>query len=121
MAGRHRADPAFRAIPLFTMNVWLIVHRVSCAVLASVVIVALAGVFMPKIREHEALRKRSDALEEEIRVKSDMTRELRYRQERFRSDPGYVERVAREKLGKAKPGEIIFRFAEPETNAVPGP
>jgi cell division protein FtsB len=32
--------------------------------------------------------------------------------ERLRTDPGYVEKVIRRKLGYAKPGELIFRFDE---------
>jgi cell division protein FtsB len=30
--------------------------------------------------------------------------------ERMRTDPGYVEKVIRRKLGYAKPDEFIFRF-----------
>ena len=32
--------------------------------------------------------------------------------ERLRTDPAYVEKVIRRKLGYAKPDEIIFRFEE---------
>jgi cell division protein DivIC len=32
--------------------------------------------------------------------------------ERLRSDPAYVEKVIRRRLGYAKPDEVIFRFQE---------
>ncbi len=32
--------------------------------------------------------------------------------ERLRTDPAYVEKVIRRKLGYARPGELIFRFDE---------
>jgi cell division protein FtsB len=32
--------------------------------------------------------------------------------ERLRSDPAYVERVIRRRLGYAKPDEFVFRFEE---------
>jgi cell division protein FtsB len=32
--------------------------------------------------------------------------------ERLRSDPGYVERVIRRRLGYARPDEFVFRFQE---------
>lgn len=32
--------------------------------------------------------------------------------ERLRTDPAYVEKVIRKRLGYAKPDEIIFRFQE---------
>ena len=37
----------------------------------------------------------------------------------MRNDPRSVERLARETLGYAKPGETIIRFEEPATNAAP--
>lgn len=30
--------------------------------------------------------------------------------ERLRTDPAYVEKIIREQLGYAKPGEFVFRF-----------
>jgi cell division protein DivIC len=30
--------------------------------------------------------------------------------ERLKTDPGFVEKVIRERLGYARPGELIFRF-----------
>ncbi len=42
--------------------------------------------------------------------------------ERLRSDPAYVDRVIRMKLGYAKPDEFIFRFeADGSTGVSPGP
>jgi cell division protein FtsB len=32
--------------------------------------------------------------------------------DRLRTDPGYVEKVIRRKLGYAKPDEVIYRFEE---------
>ncbi len=100
------------------MNSWLVVYRVSCAVLAATVIVGLVDIFLPKIRENEAKQKRVAILEEENRLKFEGARELRKRQDRFQDDPAYVERVARETLGKVRPDEVIFRFTDPETNSL---
>ena len=33
-------------------------------------------------------------------------------QERLESDPRFVEKIAREDLGYAKEGEIVFKFVE---------
>jgi cell division protein FtsB len=43
-------------------------------------------------------------------------KELKTSIEALRSDPKSVERLARERLGYAKPGETVFRFEEPATN-----
>ena len=34
-------------------------------------------------------------------------------------DPKMVERLVRERLGYAKPGETVIRFEEPATNSMP--
>jgi cell division protein FtsB len=39
--------------------------------------------------------------------------ELRQRIRRLQSDDRYIEKVARERLGLAKPGEIIYRVVAP--------
>ena len=40
---------------------------------------------------------------------------LRERVYRIRHDDLYLEKIAREELGLARPGEIIYRFASPES------
>ena len=40
--------------------------------------------------------------------------------ERLRSDPAYVDRVIRMKLGYAKPDEFIFRFEDDGGKGAPG-
>ncbi len=103
------------------MNVWLVTYRVSCLVLAAAVVAGIVEIFLPKIRENEAKQKRAAMIEAENRQKEDSTRKLRDQQERFDTDPAYVERVARDTLGKVKPDEVIFRFTDPETNAPAAP
>ncbi|HEY6012334.1 MAG TPA: septum formation initiator family protein [Nitrospirota bacterium] len=53
------------------------------------------------------------ALTEDIaRLKQDnakLTKDVRA----LRSDPAYVERIARDKLGLARPGEIVYYYGEP--------
>ena len=46
-------------------------------------------------------------------------RQLRTSIDALRYDPKAVERLARERLGYAKPGEIVIRFEEPRTNSAP--
>jgi cell division protein FtsB len=98
------------------MNVWLTVYRLACVAFAAILIVVIIALFLPKVRQVQDRTRRTAIIEEENRVKEEMTKQLRQQQERFTSDPKCVERVAREELGKAKPGETIFRFSEKKTN-----
>ena len=55
---------------------------------------------------------RAELLEQQRRVE-----QLRFQVERLRSDPAALERVAREKLGLAKPGEVVFLLPPSEADS----
>lgn len=98
------------------MNVWLVVYRFAAVAFVAVVIVGVVSLFLPKLRANEEYQRKVSALEEANRVKEQDVNALRKQQDRFLTDPVYVEKIAREDLGKAKPGETIFRFSDRRTN-----
>jgi len=97
------------------MNLWLTVYRAATVVFVGLVIIGLASLFLPKFRQLRARQREVARMEEQYRAREEAYQQLIQKEERFATDPRFVERVAREELGKAKPGEIIFRFSE--TNA----
>lgn len=99
------------------MNVWLAIYRAAAIIFAVLVIVAIISLFLPKIRQNRELQRKLATLEQENRAREDGVQQLQEQQNQFLSDPRYVERIAREELGKAKAGETIFRFSERKTNA----
>jgi len=46
---------------------------------------------------------------------------LRQRARRLLSDDLYLEKVARERLGLVKPGEVVYRLDAPQQNRTSGP
>jgi cell division protein FtsB len=50
--------------------------------------------------------------EDIVKLKQDNIR-LRKDVQSLRKDPAYLERVARDKLGLARPGEIVYYYGEP--------
>lgn len=86
---------------------------------AAILLGLVAGVmlvfdwYLPLIKRNERLRKNILALSIEIQKEEKSARELKASIEAMRHDPKTVERLAREKLGYAKPGETIIRFEEP--------
>jgi len=53
------------------------------------------------------------SLNEEIaKLKQDNTKLVR-EVHALRSDPAYLERIARDKLGLARPGEIVYYYGQP--------
>jgi cell division protein FtsB len=99
------------------MSIWVIIYRFAYAVLALLLLSALAWVFYPPLRDARQLERKRSVLEEEIRLDREMLKLLKEKQERLLRDPRFVERIAREELGLAKPGETVFKFTDEEPAA----
>ena len=79
--------------------------------------VLLVGVwYLPLIRQNERMRARILQLDKAIQKELETEKQLRTSVEALRHDPKAVERLARESLGYAKPGELVIRFEEPRSN-----
>ena len=87
-----------------------------------VFLVFVAGVllvgawYLPLIRQNERMRKEILRLDTAIQKEEEGNRQLRTSIDALRHDPKAVERLARERLGYAKPGEVVIRFEEPHSN-----
>ena len=72
-----------------------------------------AGIFFWQTRaEYERLKRMQEASEKRL---GDMEQKLAEQErvlQRLRTDPAFVEKVIRRRLGYARPDEYIFRFPE---------
>lgn len=91
------------------MNYWVLLYRVAWVVVGVSIAVAVVCVFLPRANNLQELQKRRAALQQGNARLEDKLRQLEDNEHRFRSDPEFVERTAREQ-GMARPGETIFRF-----------
>jgi cell division protein FtsB len=98
------------------MKFWLTLYRIASVAFAAVVLIAIISAFLPKIRQNQERQRRITTLEEENRRKEDSVKALRKQQDQFSTDVKYVEKIAREELGKAKAGETVYRFGTRKTN-----
>ena len=95
------------------MSAWLNrLFLVVCALVAAGVLSGLTVVLAQTRAEYERVREveahtRRRLAEVEMRLA-----EQEVVLERLRTDPAYVERVIRRRLGYAKPDEFVFRFDE---------
>ena len=94
------------------MSFWRNVYRVFLIAAAAPVVVIVVRFFMPKFQEERRLRDRLEEARQDVRRTAETLRELKLKQERLREDPRYVEKIAREDIGLAKPGETVFRFVD---------
>lgn len=94
------------------MNVWKAIYRVSWVVLAGLILAGIFCIFGPKFNHLRKMQKDKNELQKENqRLESEIT-QLRTKQERFTSDPRFVERTAKE-MGMIRTNEIVFKFDEP--------
>jgi len=84
-----------------------------------IAIIMLVGMwYLPRIQQNQRMRKEILRLETLIRKEEETLRQLRSSADALLYDTKTVERLARERLGYARPGEIIIRFEEPRSNGV---
>ncbi len=86
-----------------------VARKFAWFLLVGLVAAGAACVIVPQCRHLRALQRRREELQEINRKTEELVRELRIRQERFRTEPEFVERTARE-TGRVKPNEIVYKF-----------
>jgi cell division protein FtsB len=99
------------------LNIWDHLTRLVIFLLFIAGLLGVAVWYLPLIQQNERMRKeilRYDAL---IQKEEESSRQLRSSIDSLRRDPKAIERLAREKLGYAKPGETVIRFEAPATNS----
>ena len=93
-------------------SIW---DRLFQLVLVLLVIAAVLGIFLwyqPVIQENERMREEKLALDRQIEKENETARKLDASL-RALQNPATIERLARERLSCAKPGEDVIHFDPP--------
>lgn len=80
-------------------------------------VATVAGVgyfFWPEFVKLEELRREEKRLRMRIEVEERKNQLLQREEEELRNNPDTIEKVAREKLGLVKPGELLYKFEDDE-------
>ncbi len=101
------------------ISIWDKLTRVVIFLLFLAGLLGVAVWYLPLIRYNERLRKEILRLDGQIQKEEEAGKQLRVSIDALRHDSKAVERLARERLGYAKPGEIVIRFEPPATNGSP--
>jgi len=102
------------------LGIWNKLTRVVIFLLFVALLLGVGVWYLPLIKENERMRKRILVFDDKIQKEEETGRQLKNSVEALRRDPKTVERVARETMGLAKPGETIIRFEAPVTNVERG-
>jgi cell division protein FtsB len=99
------------------LSIWDKLTRVVIFLLFIAGILLVALWYLPLIKKNERMRQEILRLDTEVQKEEETGKQLRTSIDALRRDPKAVERLIRERLGYAKPGEIVIRFEPPLTNA----
>ena len=104
------------------MNVDLGIWGKLTRVVIGLLVIALLGIiwqwYLPLIKQNERMRRDKLSLDDHIQKEEATQKQLKTDIETLRHDTNAVERLAREKLRYAKPGETVIVFETPVTNQV---
>ena len=99
--------------------IWTLIQKIAWVVITVLAVILVLWAFVPKIKQYHDLEKiEARGAAEGRDVQEEIDRYVQ-NQNRLRTDPRFVERIAREEIGLAKPGELVFKFVddEPATNS----
>lgn len=94
------------------MNVWKFIQRLCLIAIVLLVAGIAASFFLPQAKRQRTMRAHADELRHDIQRDAEYLRVLKMKQEKLQEDPRFVEKIAREDLGYAKPGETVFKFVD---------
>ena len=104
------------------LGIWGKLTRMVIFLLFLAGVLGVAFWYLPLIKQNERMRKRIFQLDAQVAKAEESSRQLKGSIDALRYDPKAVERLARERLGYAKPGETVIRFeAAPTNTSAPRP
>lgn len=98
------------------LGIW---SKLTKLVVGLILVAGLLGIglwYLPLIQKNERYRKQMLHLDEQIQKQEVLAKQTRESIEAMR-DPKVVERLARERLGYAKPDETVIIFEQPTTSS----
>ena len=79
--------------------------------------IVILVVFLPSYTKMQDLNVRNDDYEKQIAALHQKNSQLRKERELLEKDPVYLEKVAREKMGLIRDGEVVYRLTPVDLNA----
>jgi len=98
------------------LGIWTKLTRVVIFLLILAGVLGIGAWYLPLIRQNERMRQQTFKLDRQIQREEETSKQLKTSIDALRYDPKAVERLARERLGYAKPGETVIRFEPAATN-----
>src|SRR5664279_5159351 len=101
------------------LGIWSKLTKVVVGLVVLAVLLLIGMCYLPLIQENTRMRAEILKLDQQLEAETNKLNQIQAQVDALRNDPKTVERLAREKLGYAKPDETVIRFETPVTNAPP--
>ena len=98
------------------LGIWSKLTKVVVGLVVLAVLLLIGMCYLPLIQENTRMRAEILKLNQKLEAETNKLNQIQAQIDALRNDPKTVERLAREKLGYAKPDETVIRF-ESATNA----
>ena len=93
------------------MNFWQCIYKSTWFILGALILTGLACLFVPEYKQYTEYQKRMAMIQADIDSEEQSLKELKIKQDRFKTEKRFVEHVAHE-VGMVKENETIFKFYE---------
>ena len=98
------------------LGIWSKLTKVVVGLVVLAVLLLIGMCYLPLIQENTRMRTEILKLNQQLEAETNKLNQIQAQIDALHNDPKTVERLAREKLGYAKPDETVIRF-ESTTNA----
>ncbi|MFA9196069.1 MAG: septum formation initiator family protein [Aliarcobacter sp.] len=117
MAGNSRLfDPSGLGQPQTKGHYWRILQPWVYALVGLLFVAVVLALFYPEWKKGQNMKGRLQAMQADIQNQKQELGDLQELSGRLQDDPFTVERMARDTLSVARPGEVIFKFQPYATN-----
>ena len=117
MAGNSRLfDPSGLGQPPAKGHYWRILQPWVYSLVGLLFVAVVLALFYPEWKKGQNMKGRLQAMQADIQNQKQELGELQELSGRLQDDPFTVERMARDTLSVARPGEVIFKFQPYATN-----
>jgi cell division protein FtsB len=100
------------------VGIWATLTRIVVFLFVLAILLIIGEWYLPLIRQNERMRKENLRLDAQIQKAEETSKQLKASIDTLKYDPKAVERLARERLGYARPGETVIRFEPATTNQI---
>jgi cell division protein FtsB len=98
-------------------DIWSTLTKFVVGLIVLAVLLLIGMCYLPVIQENTRMRAQILKLDQQLETETNQLNQLQAQIDALSNDPKTIERLAREKLGYAKPDETVIRFEAPATNS----